>query len=80
MVLFYRILPDRRDNTYTLLGISVTKLRWQLDAILGTFSKDFYLKTCINNFNLFFYNFHSCNVLRFANYIINLYVCMYVCM
>ena len=44
------ILPDRRNNIHTLLGLSVTNLRWQLDAILGTFSKDFYLKTCTNNF------------------------------
>ena len=49
-VLHY-ILPDRRNNRlHTVLGLSVTNLRWQLDAILGTFSKDFYLKTCINNF------------------------------
>ena len=45
------ILPDRRNNTYSLRPISLTNLRWQLSAILGTFlCKDFYLKTRINNF------------------------------
>jgi len=73
-VTFYRIAA----TMHTVIGLSVTNSRWQLDAILGTFTKDFYLKTRINNFYLLFYSFHSCSVLLFVNYIINLYVCMYV--
>ena len=48
-------------------------------AILETSSNDFCLKTCINILNIFFqFSPHvSCNLLRFANCIINLY--MYVC-
>ena len=43
------ILPDRRNNTYSLRP-KRHELTLAIDAILGTFSKDFYLKTCINNF------------------------------
>ena len=60
-VLHY-ILPDHRNNTYCLR----TK-RHKLTLILGTFSKDFYLKTCrpITIFNLFFtiFNLVMCCVL-----------------
>ena len=49
----HHILPDRRNNTLLVFDLSVTNSRWQLGVILGTFSKDFYSKTCINNFNLF---------------------------
>ena len=41
---------DQNSKMHTVLGLSATNLRWQLDAILGSFSKDFDLKTCINSF------------------------------
>ena len=45
-VTFYRIAA----TIHTALGLRRHELTLATGAILGTFSKDFYLKTCINNF------------------------------
>jgi len=82
-VTFYRITVGLTIRT--VLDRSVTNSRWQLGAILETSSKDFCLKTCINILPIFaiFTSPHvfvlSCNLLRFANYIINLYVYVCIC-
>ena len=63
-------------TVHSALDCSATNWQSQSGPILKTFSKDFCLKTFINQFLvrvLLNLCVHFCNVLRFANYAINMY-------